>query len=249
MRVSGVPVPGVPVPGMRVSGVPVPGVRVAGVRVPGVRALWAAGLVLAGLLTGCGVPPDDAPRALDQREAPVAAPSRPSPVPEAIGDERVTLWFVRAGQVVPVTRPVAMPTSVAVLLELLFDGPTATEQQAGATSLIPTSLSVSSATEQGDTVIVTLRGTRDELRPQSLAFAQIVATLTPERARGVRFRVDGADLPVPRSDGLLSSGPVSRADYADLLLGDASTPAPTAGAPIPPAAPATAAPPPAPAPS
>ena len=200
---------------------------------------WAAGLVLAGLLTGCGVPPDDAPRALNRREAPAAAPPSPSPVPEPIGDERVTLWFVRAGQVVPVTRPVAMPTSTSILLGLLFDGPTANEQQAGATSLIPTSLSVSTVEQRGDTVIVTLRGTRDELRPQSLAFAQIVATLTPERARGVRFRLDGADLPVPRDDGLLSSGPVDRGDYADLLRSGPATPAPSAGAPD---APAPAAP-------
>lgn len=207
------------------------------------RAVWAAGFVLVGMLAGCGVSPDDAPRALDERQVPAAAPPSRSPVPEAIGDERVTLWFVRAGQVVPVTRPVAIPTSTAVLLALLFDGPTAKEQQAGATSLIPTSLSVSAVEQRDDTVVVTLRGTRDELRPQSLAFAQIVATLTPERARGVRFRLDDADLPVPRDDGLLSSGPVSRADYADLLGGgNPATPAPAPAAPVPapPAAPAPA---------
>ncbi|MCW2714619.1 MAG: Lipoprotein LpqB, GerMN domain [Frankiales bacterium] len=196
-------------------------------------------LVAAALLVACGLPPDAEPRALDSAEAPAGALPSASPLPEAVGDERVTLWFVQGGRVVPVTRPVAARTSTTALLGLLLDGPTPAEQQAGATSLIPTSLSVAGAETQGDTVLVTLRGTRDQLRPQALAFAQIVATLTPERAAGVRFRLDGADLPVPRSDGLLISGPVSRSAYADLLgdlpVAPRSAPAAAGPAPSPPA--------------
>jgi len=205
--------------------------------VRGLRGRSVCLLAAAGLLVACGVPPDDEPRALTSAEAPAGALPSATPVPEAVGDERVTLWFVRNGQVVPVTRPVPMSTSVSALLSLLLDGPTPAEQQAGATSLIPTSLSVAATEQQGNTVLVTLRGTRDQLRPQALAFAQIVATLTPERASGVRFRLDGAELPVPRSDGLLTDAPVSRADYADLLAGTVGGPAPSAG-PLGPPAPA-----------
>lgn len=184
-------------------------------------ARLAAGLVALALvalaLVGCGVPPDDRPRALDPAQAPAGALPSAGPAPETGGDERVELYFLRGEQVVPVTRPVAMPTSVPVLLELLLAGPTATEKQAGATSLIPATLSIDAVEQQGTVAVVTLRGRQDQVRPQALAFAQIVATLTPERASGVRFRLDGADLPVPRADGSLTDAPVSRADYAPLL--------------------------------
>lgn len=185
-------------------------------------------LLLAGaLLVGCGVPQDDEPRALDPAKAPAGALPSPSsvrapdpePEPEPTGAERVELFFVRDGQIVPVIRPVPRSTAVEPLLELLFAGPTPAEQAAGSSSLIPSSLSVQRVERQGQTAVVTLQGTENQVRPQALAFAQIVATLTPERASGVRFRLDGADLPVPRSDGSLTDSPVSRMDYAGLISG------------------------------
>lgn len=201
--------------------------------------LLAAFLLGAGLLAGCGVPQDAAPRALDPAKAPAGALPSPSTLPEPVGDDRVALYFVRDGQLVPVTRPVPQVTSVEPLLELLFAGPTRPEQEAGATSLIPSGLSVEKVERQDGTVVVTLKGTQDDQsRPQVLAFAQIVATLTPERASGVRFRLDGADLPVPRGDGSLTDAPVSRSDYVNLLgdgyvnlLGDGPSPAPPPATP------------------
>ena len=186
----------------------------------GLRALvpTLVAMAVAGLLTGCGIPRDDEPRALDPARAPVGALPRASSVPEPVGNDRVALYFIRDGLVAPVTRPVPQSTSVEPLLELLFAGPTSTEQAAGTSSLIPASLSVVSVRQQGSTVVVTLGGSEGLVRPQVLAFAQIVATLTPDRATGVRFRLDGADLAVPRSDGSLTDAPVSRADYASLLV-------------------------------
>lgn len=178
------------------------------------RAGLAAVLVLLG---GCGIPRDDAPRALDPANAPAGALPSPSRIPEPVGNDRVALYFIREGLVAPVTRPVPQSTSVEPLLELLFAGPTSTEQAGGTSSLIPASLSVVGVRQQGSTVVVTLGGSENLVRPQVLAFAQIVATLTPDRATGVRFRLDGADLRVPRGDGSLTESPVSRADYADLL--------------------------------
>lgn len=192
-------------------------------------------LLGALLLAGCGVPQDDAPRALDPANAPAGAlPSpSPSPEPEPVGDATVALYFLRAGQLVPVTRPVPPSTSARSLLALLFAGPTPAEQTTGATSLIPSGLMVQRIEQQGRTAVVTLEGTQDQVRPQVLAFAQIVATLTPDRASGVRFRLDGADLPVPRSDGALTDAPLSRADYADLLAADGLPPAPGPPPPAP----------------
>jgi hypothetical protein len=206
------------------------------------RSRWLLVLLpLVGLLLGgCGVPTDAAPRALDPAQAPAGALPSPSPAPVAVGDERVVLHFVKDERLVPVERPVTSPTSTAGLLELLLAGPTEAEKNAGLTSLIPAALSVESVEQQGRVAVITLQGAPDQVRPQAMAFAQIVATLTPDRATGVRFRMDGADLRVPRSDGSLSDAPVDRADYADLLLPrPASSPLPTAGPPGAPLSPAS----------
>ena len=53
---------------------------------------------------------------------------------------------------------------------------------------------------------------------QLLAVAQLVCTLTNRPGVGpVAFTLDGAPVDVPRADGSLTSGVVSRDDYADLL--------------------------------
>lgn len=181
-------------------------------------ALWLAALAL---LAACGIPQDDAPRALDPAKAPAGAQARATAVPEPAGDARVTLHFVRGGQVVPVSRPVSKPLAVEPLLDLLFAGPTAAEKAAGTSSLIPSSLTVLRVQQQGDIAVVTLAGTDEQVRPEVLAYAQIVATLSPERAAGVRFRLGEADLPVPRADGSLTDAPVSRLDYNTLLAAEA----------------------------
>ncbi len=52
-----------------------------------------------------------------------------------------------------------------------------------------------------------------------LALAQVVTTLAglPE-VTAVRFVRDGQDLPVPRGDGAIVPGPLTAADYRDLLV-------------------------------
>ena len=53
---------------------------------------------------------------------------------------------------------------------------------------------------------------------QLLAVAQLVCTLTGLPGVGlVAFTLDGSPVAVPRGDGSLTNGPVSRDDYDDLL--------------------------------
>jgi len=53
---------------------------------------------------------------------------------------------------------------------------------------------------------------------QLLAIAQIVCTLTGRPGVGlVAFSLDGSQIDVPRGDGSLTNGPVSRDDYIELL--------------------------------
>lgn len=67
---------------------------------------------------------------------------------------------------------------------------------------------------------VDLRSSVEDLsgRNQLLAFAQLVCTLTAQPGIGsVAFTVDGQPIEVPRGDGSLTSGSVSRDAYASLI--------------------------------
>ncbi len=187
-----------------------------------------AALLLVALVTACGVPQDDEPRALDPREAPFRVFDDAAPAPE--GDGRVALYFVRDDLVVLQTRAVERSTSIRELLDLLLEGPTPEQVSAGTRSALPTTFDVEEVRVGVDGVaVVTLGGGATQVGASPLGFAQVVATLTaPGRARAVRFRLEGDDLPVPRGDGSLTTGPLGRADYADLLrLAPAASPAPS----------------------
>lgn len=192
--------------------------------------LVAALLVPAALLSGCGVPQDDLPRALDSREAPFASPTE-SPVADVVGDREVSLGFVREGSVVLSSRTVERPRTTEEVLDLLFAGPSPDERAAELSSFLPSTVDVEDVEMVDGTAVVTLDGPDDSevLRLQPLAYAQIVATLTPARASGVRFRLGGSDLQVPREDSTLTSSPLSREDYAG-LLGPSAAVAPTPSA-------------------
>lgn len=187
-------------------------------------------LVALLLVTACGVPTDPSPRALDPEAAPFGVLGEPTTAPE--GDGRVALYFVRGDRVVLQPRPVERSTTIHQLLDLLLEGPTPEQVAAGTRSAIPIDLRVESVeVSAGGVAVVTLVADDDQVGTSPLGFAQIVATLTaPGRARSVRFRLDGEDLPVPRGDGSLTSDPLDRSDYSDLLLlqtpGPSSTPSP-----------------------
>ena len=196
------------------------------------RGLLAAVLGVL-LLTGCGVPQDDEPRALEPQDVPFAS-AGPSAVADPEGTGRVGLYFVRDGQVVPTSRRVEHAVTTPELVRLLFRGPAPPAFDDGLGSVIPATLSVDDVAVRDGTAVVTLAGPRSEVRlMQPLAYAQIVATLTPQRVDGVRFRLDGRDLRVPRGDGSLTSVPLRRDDYAQLLVPSPApaVPTPSASAP------------------
>lgn len=185
------------------------------------RPLLAVAL-LVGVLGGCGVPSDRQPRALKPGEAPYASP-RTSPVADPEGAGRAPLHFVRENSVVLAPRPVDGFTSTADLLELLLGGPAKEESAGGLISVIPSTVTVEEVEVTDETAVITLGGPESEvLRLQPLAYAQIVATLTPSRVSGVRFKMDSTDLRVPRGDGSLTAAPLSRDDYAALLAPSAA---------------------------
>ena len=200
---------------------------------------WRALTLLVAVVlatASCGVPRDERPRALTAAEVPLVSRT-PTPAPDEAGEDRVQLYFVRDGQVVPTSRGVDGPTTLSQLVELLLGGTSQEERDAGLLSVIPSTLTVEDVRVQGRTAVLTLDGPDSEVqRTQPLAYAQIVATLTPGRVDGVRFRLDGRDLDVPQGDGSLSDGPVSRDDYASLLA-----PPPAAATPASPPGPSPSA--------
>ena len=181
------------------------------------RRLAAAVALL--LLVGCSVPTDPEPRALDPAQAPGGVLD--SAAPQSEGDGRIALYFVRGDpeRVVLQQRAVERSPGMKELLELLLEGPTQEQVAAGTRSAIPASLQVESV-EVGPSgiAVVTLGGDDTQVGTSPLGFAQIVATLTaPGRAEAVRFRLDGADLRVPRGDGSLTDEPLDRDDYREVL--------------------------------
>jgi spore germination protein GerM len=179
-----------------------------------VRRLLAPLLVL--VLAACGVPQDAEPRVLQREDAPFRLFED---APEPAGDGRVALYFVRDDLVVLQTRAVERSTSIRELLDLLLEGPTPEQVAAGTRSALPTTFDVEDVVvSESGVAVVTLGGGSMQVGASPLGFAQVVATLTaPGRARAVRFRLDGEDLPVPRGDGSLTTDPLDRDDYAELL--------------------------------
>ena len=197
----------------------------------------AAGALAVLLLAGCGVPQDDAPRALDRADAPFRV-FESEAVPTPTGDLAAELWLVRGDRPEPVVRAVPRPGSPEQVLEQLFSGPTEQESAAGLVTAIPTAFELEEVEVEDRIAVVTIDGLGDQVRTDNnVAYAQIVATLDarPE-IDGVRFRTEDGDLPVPRGDGSLTDAPVSRASYDELLGQPRATavpPPPVAPAPAP----------------
>ncbi len=182
------------------------------------RRRTAALLALGLLATGCGVPEDDGPRALDRSVAPFQA-YVPEAAPEPQGDRPVALFLVTADRLQRTERRIETPAPGRVLRQLL-EGPTSQELAAGLTTAIPATVTLESLSMSSDIAIVSLAGLQQEqIRTDQLtAFAQIVATLDDlPGVEGVRFRSGGADLEVPRGDSSLTDGPLKAADYPELL--------------------------------
>jgi len=174
-------------------------------------------LVAALVTAGCGVPVDGAPRDLDR---PAAVSGSAAPAPDPIGNAIERLYLVRDGKLVRVTRRFPAPRGPAQMVRDLAAGPTRDEQRDGLTSAL-------SSMRVGSTTITQRRAAVEIGAPavpgarsdEVLAYAEIVCTLTSQGAEvgTVSFTRGGQPLAVPRGDGLLSTGPLTIADYAGLI--------------------------------
>lgn len=174
---------------------------------------------MALLVAGCGVGPQAQPTLLDPSAAPLGdLLGTPSPAPT--GSARTLIYLNRDGTLVAVVRRVPAPAAPGQVLASLVTGPTEREQQAGLASSVPIAWQLADGSPSIDVVRVEIPSTSSTAgrNDEVLAFAQAALTLTSlPNITGVEFVQDGKVLPVPRSDGSLSSAPVRRSDYVDLL--------------------------------
>ncbi|MET8351674.1 GerMN domain-containing protein [Micromonospora sp. NPDC005206] len=178
-----------------------------------------APLALVALLTGCGVPTDDAPRTVRAPRGPFhsAAPADTT-APAGRADETVCL--VRDNRIVSVVRRVDRVPTVEDQLRHLLAGPGTAERDSDLTSALPGAVNAAGATVSGTQARVAVDAPDDDAgrSDEVLAFGQIVCTLTGrDDVTTVVFLRDGKPLAVPRADGSLSEQPLTRADYAPLI--------------------------------
>lgn len=193
------------------------------------RPPWRAALlglviaVLAAGLAACGVPSDDAPRAIDPAVIPepllgtvpdTAPPSTPTgvdlPVYVLITDAEES----RRLTPFPVSFTQPSPTPRDLLETLLAPIPLDNEQLSQA---IPPDVRLVDYRESGDTATVALSEEFAQAQGETLrlAVAQLVYTTTElGTVSEVQFELDGELIPVPTDDGTLRRV-VGRADYND----------------------------------
>lgn len=188
------------------------------------RAALAATIVLA--LAACGVPTDDEVRVTDPAEVPFGLldadrPARTDVEPSGPTVVEVYLFAETEGELIPVARRVEDPTLMTALAEL-ERGPTDAEAATGLRSALDESDVVIAADVSGDTATVDLAEGFSAISGanQLVAIAQTVFTATARPGVDqVAFLLEGRPIEIPRGDGSLTSGTVTRDDYADSTLG------------------------------
>lgn len=184
------------------------------------RAFVAALLVVS--IAACGVATEDAPRLADDDSVPfgLLSPNAPTIVPPATAPttEPVTLYFISGDRLVAVEQrfdpPVAIADVVTALAEPpIGDGPALRSATGPPFGVMQLRLAGGVAQVDLSPSVASLGGDA-----QLLAIAQLVCTLTARPGVGqVSFTLAGAPVDVPRGDGTLTSGAVSRDDYGQLV--------------------------------
>jgi spore germination protein GerM len=182
----------------------------------------AAAVLLVAAVTGCGVETEDTARSVNPPSGVSHAWETAIPPDQDTGTIPETLYLIRGGELVQVTRYVPTQPSVDELVDDLLAGPTDVEQRGGLTSaLLGNDIVVGVQLTEGQASVEFTEVLDDSGRTdQILAFAQIVCTLTARPdITAVAFTRAGRPMGIPRADGSLSEAPATATDYASLLAG------------------------------
>jgi hypothetical protein len=187
--------------------------------------LLVAVLALLGP-AACGIPPDKGATLAQPGDVPfdlldASAPSTSTAVTTGPSTPtvRATIFLVQGDRLAAAGRELPAPVSAQSVLESLVSGPTDSEVALGLRTALLADDLIRSVGVVGGIATVDLGPAFAEIggRDQILALAQIVSTLTGLPGVGrVTFTLGGSQVGVPRGDGAITTGSVSRDDYAPL---------------------------------
>ena len=186
-------------------------------------------VVVPLLVVACGVPDDGGVQVVDREGVPFGLledEGGTTATPDGTAAVEIFLVAGDAGVLLPVERRVERPSLRGVLDELAA-GPTAPEAESGIRSPMSDGDFVAASGLDGGIASVDLTEDFASLSgdDQLLAIGQVVLSLTARPGVGrVAFTLAGDRVEVPRGDGSLTSGSVSRDAYLPLVGTGGSVP-------------------------
>lgn len=192
-----------------------------------ITSLALATIAVFVLLAGCGLSPEEEPRAINAKDLP-ADLTDPTPSTSTTlqgSNMAVTIYLLaRTGdetRLVAVRRKVENANSAGDRITTLLAPLSKEEQARGLMSSIPTDtvLLGTERVEANRELVVDLSGALFDVQGKELAnaFAQIVWSVSEMPGIDqVRFRVDGEVYRAPNAEGIEQRGAVTRADYVSL---------------------------------
>lgn len=180
-----------------------------------------AGLTLL-LVAGCTVEAEDDAHVISPEDVPygLLVDDRPQPSTTLPDGVDVLVYLVREGELVPVERSLPADADLMDLLGLLAQGADEAERGDGLSSPTPETGAFRGVEVVRGVAEVELGEDFVELagEEQVLAIGQAVLTLTGRPGVGrVSFTFDGGAVEAPRGDGSVTSDPLARDDFSDLV--------------------------------
>jgi spore germination protein GerM len=181
----------------------------------------AGGLViLAILLSACSIGAEQSPNVVAPQDVPSGlAGSGSTTTSVTVPSENVSIYLEGLQRLVTVNREVAKPAAASTVLEALAKGSTGAEAEQNLRSPISAAAPLSVLSIANDTVTVELATSFTNLsgEDQVAAAAQLVYTLTAlPGIRAVSVRIGNRATRMPLPDGRLSTGALTRTEYASL---------------------------------
>lgn len=176
-------------------------------------------VVVALVCTACSVGTQEEPTAVADDDVPfgLVEPAPSSGPSTTVTGIPIVIYLVDRDVLVPVTRTVDLDEPTRVLDQLSAQ-PASSETQRGLRSALAdegTRLAQGIDVERGvATIDLSPEFTDLDSASQVLALAQLVYTFTARAGTGqVALTISGRPIQVPRGDGTLTNGPLTRADY------------------------------------
>jgi len=176
------------------------------------------------IVAGCGIPTEDHAATAGPEEVPFGLltdePRQPPATAVPPAGPTVEIYLLEGGgdRLAAVRRTIE-EADISDVIAALLAGPSDVEADRGLSSALPEGDVVQSLELSGGVAAVDLSPVFGVLdgTTQKLAIAQLVYTLTARPGIGrISFTLSGQPVEIPRGDGALTSGSVSRDSYREL---------------------------------